>query len=76
MAEKVPKYPHIKEMRDEKELKQKDIGKILNCSQSVYSRYENGTRDIPSECLIKLARLFNCSTDYLLGLTDDRNPKP
>lgn len=43
---------------------------LLNCSQQVYSNYELGQRDIPTDILIKLARIHNVSVDYILGLTD------
>ena len=50
--------------------KQKEMADFLNCSQQVYSNYELGQRDIPTEILIKLAVFHNVSTDYILGLTD------
>lgn len=48
------------------------MAKILNCSQQVYSNYELGQRDIPTDILIKLSEYYNVSTDYLLGLTDKK----
>lgn len=67
-------YKRIRELREDKDLLQKDIANILNCSQVAYSRYEIGTRDIPTDVLIKLAKYHNTSTDYLLGLTDIKIP--
>ncbi len=65
----------IKELREDKDLLQKDIAKILNMSQRGYSHYENGT-NIPNDILIKLAEFYNTSTDYILYLTDIRKPYP
>lgn len=62
-------YERIRELREEKELLQKDIAAFLHCSQVAYSRYELGLRDIPTDVLIKLADFHNVSTDYLLGRT-------
>lgn len=67
-------YKRIRELREDKDLLQKDIASILNCSQVAYSRYELGTRDIPTDVLITLAKFHNTSTDYLLGLTDETKP--
>ena len=76
MAEKVLKFPHMKDIRDDHDMTQKDVAKLLNCSQVAYSYYENGYRDIPTDSLIKLALFYDCSTDYLLGLTNERRSKP
>ena len=59
----------LRELRQSKELTQKQMGEILHCSQRVYSNYENGN-NIPNEILIALSKFFGVSTDYLLGLTD------
>ncbi len=64
------RFPHIRELREDNDLSQADVAKILNCSQVAYSYYELGRRDIPCEVLINLARYYKCTTDYLLGLTD------
>ena len=48
-------YTHIRNLREDADLKQKDMSKILNCSQQVYSNYELGQRDIPTDILIALA---------------------
>lgn len=67
-------YRRIRELREDKDLLQKDIAKILNCTQVAYSRYELGLRDIPTEVLIVLANFHNTSVDYILGLTDEIKP--
>ena len=64
----------LRELREDKDLNQSDISEILNVSQTTYSRYENGILDIPSISLIKLARFYNTSIDYLLELTDIKTP--
>jgi len=69
-------YQRIRDLREDSDLSQREIAKILNCSQQAYSNYELGQRDIPSAVLIQLAKLYNTSVDYLLGLTDIREPYP
>lgn len=64
-------YRRIRDLREDHDLKQKDMAKILNCSQQVYSNYELGQRDIPTEILIRLSEYYQVSVDYLLGLTDN-----
>lgn len=64
-------YRRIRDLREDRDLKQKDMAKILNCSQQVYSNYELGQRDIPTEILIRLSEYYQVSVDYLLGLTDN-----
>lgn len=66
-------YQRIRDLREDRDLKQYQLAKYLNCSQQVYSNYELGQRDIPTEILIKLSAFYNVSTDYILGLT--ANPK-
>ena len=63
----------IKDLREDKDLKQRQLAEYLNCSQQVYSNYELGQRDIPTDVLIRLADFYNVSIDYLLGQT--KNPK-
>ena len=67
-------YRRIRDLREDKDLTQEQISKILNCSQQVYPNYELGQRDIPTQTLLALAKLHNTSVDFLLGNTD--NPKP
>ncbi|MBQ8862207.1 MAG: helix-turn-helix transcriptional regulator [Clostridia bacterium] len=66
-------YKRIRDLREDKDITQKEISKILNCSQQVYSNYELGQRDIPTYILIELSNFYNVSVDYILGITD--NPK-
>ena len=64
----------IRDIREDKELTQKQLSQILNCTQQTYSRYETGEITIDIFNLIKLANFYNTSTDYLLGLTDETKP--
>ena len=66
-------YHRIRDLREDRDLKQRQLAQYLNCSQQVYSNYELGQRDIPTDVLIKLSEFYNVSVDYLLGLT--KNPK-
>lgn len=66
-------YHRIRDLREDRDLKQRQVAEFLNCSQQVYSNYELGQRDIPTDILIRLAQFYNVSVDYLLGLTT--NPK-
>ena len=66
----------LKELREDKDLYQRDVAKILNMSQTGYSQYEIGKNDIPTRILIALSNYYNTSVDYLLGLTDDPKPYP
>ncbi|MBS7388904.1 MAG: helix-turn-helix transcriptional regulator [Oscillospiraceae bacterium] len=65
-------YIRIRNLREDSDCTQAQMAKILNCSQQVYSNYELGQRDIPTDILIKLSEYYNVSTDYLLGLTDKK----
>ena len=65
----MPYYPRIRDLREDADLFQKDIAKIINCSQRTYSDYERGALDIPTEVLIKLADYYHTTTDYILGRT-------
>ena len=66
-------YQRIRDLREDKDITQKQMAKELNCSQQVYSNYELGQRDIPTDILIKLSKFYNVSVDYILGISD--NPK-
>lgn len=68
-------YRRIRDLREDNDLKQKDMAKILCCSQQAYSQYELGQRDIPTEILIALAKFYNTTSDYILELSDERNKK-
>lgn len=63
-------YQRIRDLREDRDLSQAALAKLLNVSQSTYSRYESGSLDIPSNILIALARFYQVSVDYILGLTD------
>lgn len=65
-------YQRIRDLREDKDLTQKQMGEILSCSQRVYSNYERGELDIPTEILIKLADFHNVSVDYILNRTDKK----
>ncbi|MBE6957725.1 MAG: helix-turn-helix transcriptional regulator [Ruminococcaceae bacterium] len=69
-------HERIRNLREDRDLKQEDLAKVLNCTQACYSHYESGKRDIPTEVLVKLAKFYSVSVDYLLGLTKQRNPYP
>ena len=58
-------------MREDRDLTQRELSKVLNCSQQVYSNYELGQRDIPTDILIRLSNYYNVSVDYILGISDD-----
>ena len=64
-------YQRIRDLREDRDLKQHQLAKYLNCSQQVYSNYELGQRDIPTDILIKLSIFYEVSVDYLLGLTSN-----
>jgi transcriptional regulator with XRE-family HTH domain len=66
-------YRRIRDLREDKDMTQTQMSEILMCSQRVYSNYERGDVDIPTNILIKLADYHKVSVDYLLGRTD--NPK-
>lgn len=66
-------YKRIRDLREDKDMTQKQMGEILSCSQRVYSNYERGDFDIPTEILIKLADFHNVSVDYILNRTSRKN---
>ena len=67
-------YERIRNLREDNDLKQKDIAKVLNVAQTTYSDYENGKINLPTSILIKLSEYYDTSVDYLLGLTDEPVP--
>ncbi len=67
-------YRRIRDLREDADLTQKQMGEILNCSQRIYSNYECGDVDIPTQILIRLAEFHKTSVDYLLGLTNEKRP--
>lgn len=65
-------YPRLKDLREDRDLSQQYVAEYLCMKQPQYSRYERGLRDVPTDILIKLAKLYNTSTDYILGLTNKK----
>ena len=65
-------YRRIRDLREDSDLTQKQLAEVLHCSQQAYSNYELGQRDIPTEILIELARFYHTTSDYILGMTDER----
>ena len=66
-------YRRIRDLREDRDMNQTEVARVLGMSQTGYSKYETGENDIPTSVLIRLARLYGTSIDYLLGETD--NPK-
>ncbi len=66
----------LKELREDLDIPQRILADYLNIKQNTYSQYENEARQIPIDLLIKLAKYFNVSTDYILGVTDTKEPFP
>lgn len=67
-------YSRLRDLREDADLNQTQVARYLGMSQTGYSKYETGENDIPTEVLIRLARFYGTSTDYLLGLTNIRKP--
>lgn len=67
-------YSRLKDLREDRDLVQKEVASILGIDQRVYSNYEIGKREIPTRFVVMLAKFYNTSTDYILGLTN--NPQP
>ena len=65
-------YPRIRDLREDRDLNQTQVASILGMSQTGYSKYETGENDIPTAVLIKLARFYDTSVDYLLGETNEK----
>lgn len=66
----------LRDIREDHDVTQRALADHLHIRQNTYSQYENGQRQLPVEVLIKLARFFGTSTDYILGLTDEYEPYP
>lgn len=66
----------IRDLREDNDMSQAEMAKLLKCSQQTYSRYESHTTEIPLESLIFLAEYYKTSTDYLLGITNQKEPYP
>ncbi len=67
-------YKRLRDMREDADLTQRQLAERLGMSQPQYNRYEQGYRDLPTDILIRLAEMYNTSTDFLLGRTDDPSP--
>ena len=67
-------YSRLKDLREDRDLTQKQIAEILGMSQTGYSKYETGENDVPTQILIKLTDYYNTSTDYILGRTNVKTP--
>lgn len=65
-------YKRIKDLREDRDLKQSEIAKILNTTQSYYAQYENGKRQIPFERMVEIAEFYDVSLDYIAGRTNDK----
>ena len=64
----------LRDLREDHDLAQKQVASLLGIDQRVYSNYETGKREIPTRFVISLARLYNTSTDYILGMTNETRP--
>ena len=69
-------YTRIRDLREDRDLNQTAVAKMLGMSQTGYSKNETGENDIPTWVLIKLAQFYNTSVDYLLGVTNESVPYP
>lgn len=69
-------FQRLRDLREDKDMKQTEISEILGIQQTVYSRYERGVRTIPIEHLLVLADFYGTSTDFLLGRTNEMKPYP
>ena len=65
-------YSRLRDLREDRDLNQTQVAKMLGMSQTGYSKYETGENDVPTQVLIKLARFYNTSVDYLLGETNQQ----
>ena len=70
------KFQRIRDLREDKDLTQREVGAAVNVPQRTYAYYESGERMGPPQVLVALAQFYNVSVDYLLGLTDQRKPYP
>lgn len=68
-------YPRLKDLREDRDLSQQEIADFLGMKQPQYSRYERGLRDLPTDVLIRLARFYGTTTDYILGLSNSKRNK-
>ena len=68
-------WERIKGLREDRDLTQIDMARYLNIAQNTYSQYENGKRELPINILIQICRYFNVSSDYILGLSNEKKQK-
>ena len=66
----------LRDLREDNDLTQTHIAKLLNIIQNTYSQYESGVRQIPIDTLVKLCKFYNTSVDYIIGLTNEKRPYP
>lgn len=66
----------LKDLREDRDIPQRDIAALLNIKQNTYSQYENGQRQIPIDALILLSEFYKTSVDYILEITDEKKPYP
>ena len=69
-------HQRIRDLREDNDMKQKEVASYLMCDQSLYSKYERGERPLPLECAVKLADLYKVSVDYLVCRTNIKTPYP
>ncbi len=69
------RFQRLENLRLDADKTQKEIAEVLGCQREVYRRYEKGTHEIPAWALIELARFYKTTTDYILGLSDERYPR-
>lgn len=72
----VTMYKRLRDLREDRDLSQTAVAKLLHMSQTGYSKYETGENDIPTHVLIALADFYDTSVDYLLGRTNQKKPYP
>lgn len=72
--EKIPYYERIRGLREDKDMTQGELAEIIGTSQSYYSQYEKGKREIPFDRIILLAEYYNVTIDYIAGLTNSKRP--
>ena len=70
------KYERIRNLREDGDHKQRELAEYLNVTQNTYSQYENGVIELRADTAVRLAQFYHTSVDYLLGLTDEREPYP
>ena len=69
-------YQRVRNLREDKDMAQREMAEVLHCSQRVYSNYECGDVKMPLDILVSLAKFHNTSIDYLVELTDEKRPYP